>query len=52
MCLELMSEFGGLWKHQNNPAGTKSVGVFRVLKLTLYGRIKTLWLRAEVAVAT
>ena len=28
-----MSEFGGLWKQQNNPACTKSVGVFIILKL-------------------
>ena len=29
--LQSMSEFGGLWKHQNNLACTKSFGVFRVL---------------------
>ena len=28
-----MSEFGGLWKHQNSPACTNSVNVFRMLKL-------------------
>ena len=28
-----MSEFDGLWKHQNNPACTKSVRLFRVLKM-------------------
>ena len=28
-----MSEFGGLWTHQNNPACTRSVRVFRMLKL-------------------
>ena len=31
-----MSEFGGLyllWKHQNDPDHTKSVRIFRVLKL-------------------
>ena len=28
-----MSEFGGLWKDQNNPADTQSVRVFRMLKL-------------------
>ena len=28
-----MLEFGGLWKHQNNPACTKSVRVFIMLKL-------------------
>ena len=28
-----MSEFGGLWKHQNNTACTKSVRVLKVLKL-------------------
>ena len=28
-----MSEFGGLWKHWNNPWRTKSVRAFRVLKL-------------------
>ena len=28
-----MSEFGVLWKQQNNPACTKSVGVFIILKL-------------------
>ena len=28
-----VSEFGGLWKHQDNPACTKSVRVFRLLKL-------------------
>ena len=31
--LQSMSEFGGLWKHPNNPACTKSVRVFRLLKL-------------------
>ena len=25
-----MSEYGGLWKHQNNPACTKSVGLQNV----------------------
>ena len=25
-----MSEFGGIWKHQNNPAYTKNVRAFRV----------------------
>ena len=28
-----MSEFGGLWKQQNNPACTESLGVFITLKL-------------------
>ena len=28
-----MSEHSELWKHQNNPAGTESVSIFRVLKL-------------------
>ena len=28
-----VSEFGGLWKHQNNTACTRSVRAFRVLKL-------------------
>ena len=29
-----MSEFGGLWKHQNNPACTKNARVFsRMLKM-------------------
>ena len=28
-----MSEFSGLWKHQTNPACTRSVRNFRVLKL-------------------
>ena len=28
-----MSEFGGLWKHANNPACTESVKVFVILKL-------------------
>ena len=28
-----MSGFDGLWKHQNNTASTKSVGVFKILKL-------------------
>ena len=28
-----MSEFGGLWKHQNDPACTKSVRVFIMLML-------------------
>ena len=28
-----MSEFSGLWKHQNNPANTKGVRVFIMLKL-------------------
>ena len=28
-----MSEFGGLWKQQNNPACIYSVKVFRLLKL-------------------
>ena len=27
-----MLEFGGLWKHQNNPACTKSARVFIMLK--------------------
>ena len=27
-----MLELGGLWKHQNNPASTKSVRVFMMLK--------------------
>ena len=31
--LESMSEFGGLWKHQNNPACAESVRVFGMLKL-------------------
>ena len=31
--LQCMSEFSGLWIDQNNPACTKSVRVFRVLKL-------------------
>ena len=30
-----MSEFKGLWKHQNNPVCTKSVRVFRVLELDI-----------------
>ena len=33
MILESMSEFGGPWKQQNNPACTKSVRVFTKLKL-------------------
>ena len=33
--LQPMSEFGGLWKHSNNPTCTKSVRVFRVLKLNI-----------------
>ena len=33
MILRSMSEFGGLWKHQNNPARTKSVRVLTELKL-------------------
>ena len=28
-----MPEFGGLWKHQNDPACTESVGVFIILML-------------------
>ena len=28
-----MSEHSELWKHQNNPAGTESVSIFRALKL-------------------
>ena len=28
-----MSQFGGLWKQQNNPAYTKHVSVFKMLKL-------------------
>ena len=32
-----MPEFNGLWKHQNNPACTESVRVFRVLKLNTTG---------------
>ena len=35
-----MSEFGGLWKQQNNPAYTKSVRVFRMLKLHTTGKKK------------
>ena len=35
-----MSEFGGLWKHQNNPTGTKSVRVFIMLKLDTIGKKK------------
>ena len=35
-----MSEFGGLWKQQNNPAYTKSVRVFRMLKLDTMGKKK------------
>ena len=39
--LQSMSEFGGLWKHQNNPACTKSVRVFSV-KLDTIRKKKTL----------
>ena len=31
--LQFMSELGGSWKHQNNPACTKSVRSFVILKL-------------------
>ena len=40
--LQSMSELGGLWQHQNNPACTNSVTVFRLLKLDTLGR-KSLW---------
>ena len=40
--LQSMSEFGGLWQHQNNPACTNSVIVFRLLKLDTI-RKKSLW---------
>ena len=35
-----MSESGGLGKQQNNPADTKSVRVFRMLKLDTMGKKK------------
>ena len=28
----MLSEFGGLWKHPNNPAGTKNVRVFKIVE--------------------
>ena len=36
--LSTLSELGGLWKHQNNPACTKSVRVIRMLNLGHYIR--------------
>ena len=33
MMLQSMSEFNGVWKHQNNPACTTGVIVFIILKL-------------------
>ena len=35
-----MSEFGGLWKQQNNPACAKSVRVFIMLKLDIVRKKK------------
>ena len=35
-----MTELGGLLKQQNNPACTKSVRAFRVLKLDTIGKKK------------
>ena len=31
-----MSEFGGLWKHPNNPAGTESVRAFKSAEVGHY----------------
>ena len=36
-----MSEFGGLWKHQSNPPCTKSVRVFKMLKLDTVRKKRT-----------
>ena len=36
----LESEFGGLWKHQSNPACTKSVKVFILLELDTIRKMK------------
>ena len=38
--LQYMSEFGGLWKPQNNPACTKSFRAFSGLKLDIIGKKK------------
>lgn len=35
-----MSEFGGFWKRPNNPACTKNVKVFKMLKLETIGKKK------------
>ena len=35
---ESMSEFGGLWKHQNNPACTKSVKSLQNVEVGLYAK--------------
>ena len=40
MILLYLSEFGGLWKHQSDPATEHAlkVSVFRRLRLDIYGR--------------
>ena len=47
-----MSDFDGSRKHQNNPACTKCIRVFRILKLDTILKKEEPWLYAKYAKLT